>query len=61
MITTLVQYLICSLFRPRFKSFTFVSDSEKDCTVDQITVEASTCCISANEADFSAKSAFRGE
>ena len=43
----------------RFKSFTFVSDSEK--SVDQITVEASTCCISANEADFSAKSAFRGE
>ena len=46
---------------PRFKSLTFVSDSEKDRTVDQITVEASTCCISANEADFSAKSAFRGE
>ena len=46
---------------PRFKSLTFVPDSEKDRTVDQITVEASTCCISANEAEFSARSAFRGE
>ena len=48
---------------PRFKILSFIPDSEKERTIDQITIEAATC-VSANETDnkcSNSRSSFRGE
>ena len=45
----------------RFKSLNFVADSERERTIHQIIVEASTCCVSTNEAKSSTIPTFRGE
>ena len=49
---------------PRFKMLSFIPDSEKERTIDQITIEMATCCVSASETDYecsSSRSSFRGE
>ena len=46
---------------PRFKSLTFVTDSEKECIEDQIIVEAANCCLLQTETATSSRSTFRGE
>jgi len=58
-----VLYLLnkAAFLDPRFKSLTFVANSEKERTIDQITAEATTCCVSASEAESSIRSTFCGE
>ena len=34
----------------------FIPDSEKERTIDQVTIEAATCCVSANETDYECSS-----
>ena len=37
---------------PRFKMLSFIPDSEGERTIDQITIEMATCCVSASETDY---------
>ena len=46
---------------PKFKFLTFVADSEKAHIIDQVTMDATTCYVSASEPESSTRSTFRGE
>jgi len=46
---------------PRFKSLTFVTESEKQHIEDHIIAEAAACCITQNEPTTSSKSTYHGE
>ena len=43
---------------PRFKSLTFIADSEKAHTIDQVITEVTTCYVSASEPESSTRSIF---
>ena len=46
---------------PRFKSLTFVTDSEKQLIEDHIIAEAANCCVPQTETTTSSRLTFRGE